>query len=364
MRYLLLSCFVLGIISCGDDNTERLSNTSFSIKVDTLSIETGEHLLNVGQGIPKARLSQDERLLFFYDYTNHSIETIDMEEKKWIQTLYLEKEGPKGVMDRSRFDYIPLTDSTFRFFTQRNFIELNQENDLLFESPRFDKMVRIAPEKQFEAWAKLSLGERYLFGLTSSFKQYQMLDWVDFKDSIYREVRLDSMDYRKNFEIKNNRVIISSPINTAFIQEKFMVFHPDGIDVYIIDPKTSTSQFKDNSPLLFPRRKSGNFPKTGDLGEFDAIFENKALEISYRDLVFDQENQLFYRFAGMKAPETGRPLQYFLVFDKEMNLIHEMDVSEMRIGFGESFVRKGKLYVRNRETDDLEFFVISVEKED
>jgi hypothetical protein len=364
MRYLLLSCFVLGLISCGNDNTERQSNTSFSIRVDTLSIETGEHLLNVGQGIPKAKLSQDERLLFFYDYTNHTIETIDMEEKAWVQTLYLEKDGPKGVMDRSRFDFIPLTDSTFRFFTQRNFIELNQGNDLLFESPRFDKMVRIAPEKQFEAWAKLSSDERYLFGLTSSFKQDQMLGWVDFKDSVYWEVRLDSMDYRKDFEIKNNRIIISNPMSVDFYKEKFFIYHPDGIDVYITDPKKSTAQFKDNSPNLFPKRKQGNFPKTGEAGEISKILQQQAMEISYRKLVYDRENERFYRFAGMKAPETGRQLHYFLIFDKELNLLQEMDLSEMGIGFFEYFVRKGKLYVRNKETDELEFFVISVEKKD
>jgi hypothetical protein len=224
-------------------------------------------------------------------------------------------------------------------------------------------MVRIAPEKQFEAWAKLSLDERYLFGLTSSFKQDQMLGWVDFKDSIYREASLDSMDYRKDLEIKNSRVIISSQISADFFQEKFFVYHADGIDVYRIDPKTGVAKFKNNSPQLFPRRKSGNFPKTGDIGDFDAVFEKKGLEISYRDLVYDEENEFFYRFAGMKAPETGRSLKYFMIFDKEMNLIHEMDVSEMWIGFGEYFVRKGKLYVRNRETDDLEFFVISIHKE-
>ncbi|MDF2156375.1 DUF4221 family protein [Algoriphagus sp. CAU 1675] len=351
------------LVSCQEKSLEKTDPIQFKISIDTFSIDSQDHLLFVGYGIPKAKLSQDERLLFFYDYMNHSIETIDLEENKWIQSLYLEKEGPKGVMDRSRFDFIPLTDSTFRFFTQRNFIELNQRNELLFESPRFDSMVRIAPEKNFEAWAKLSSDKRYLVGLTSSFKQDQMLGWVDFKDSVYREARLDSMDYRKDLEIKNSRVIISSQISADFIQEKFFVYHADGIDVYRIDPKTGVAKFKDNSPHLFPRRKSGNFPKTAELGEFDAVFEKKELEISYRDLVFDQENQLFYRFAGMNAPETGRSLQYFMIFDKEMNLIHEMDVSEMGIGFLEYFVRKGRLYVRNKETEELEFFVLRIEKE-
>lgn len=363
MRKILSILVLVIFISCQHEELKEKSLIQYKISIDTLSIDSQEHLINVGQGIPKAQLSENERYLFFYDYTNHSIETIDLEERSWVRTLYLEREGPKGVMDRSRFDFIPLTDSTFRFFTQRNFIELDMRNELLFESPRFDSMVRVAPEKNFEAWAKLSRDQRYLYGLTSSFKQDQILGWVDLKDSVYREVRLDSMDYRKDFEIKNSRLIISSPINAAFIQEKFMVFHPDGIDVFIIDPKTSTAQFKDNSPHLFPRRKSGNFSKTAELGEFDAVFEKKDLEISYRDLVFDQVNKLFYRFAGMKAPETGRQLKYFMIFDKEMNLIHEMEVSEMRIGFGEYFVRKGKLYVRNRETEELEFFVISVEEE-
>ncbi|WP_297336735.1 DUF4221 family protein [Algoriphagus sp.] len=363
MRALLFCCLALGIFACGIDRKEGLSWTGFSIKIDTLSIESGQHLLHVGQGIPKAKLSEDERLLFFYDYTNHSIETIDLEEKKWVETLYLEKEGPKGVLDRSRFDYIPLTDSSFRFFTQRNFIELNQRNELLFESPRFDSMVQVDPEKQFEAWAKLSSNEQYLFGLSSSFKQNQMFGWIDFKDSVYREVSLDSMNYRKNFEIRNSRVSVSSPLYAAFYQEKFFVYHHDGIDVYRIDPITEKIEFKDNSPSLAPRRKSGNFPKTAELGEFSAVLEKQKLEINYGELVYDKKNEWFYRFASRNMPESDRMVQYFLIFDQEMKLLQELDLSDREIGFFQYFVRKGKLYVRNQETEDLEFFVISVIEE-
>jgi|GEM_PF-1383241 len=352
---------LLGFACSPSDDDSRLEY-SLTYTVDTLRIDAGSHLFYLAHGLPAAKLSPDEKYLYFYDGYMHSIDQVDLEEGKYTSTIQLESEGPKGVLTRLQMDYIPKENENLFFFTQRNFIELDPKGNLVYESPSLDNMLEVASEKQFYNWANLSTDLNFLFGLTSSWKQEQMLGWVDLQDSSYNEISLDRMSYRDDLEVRiNGGAIISSIISAGHLDNKIIVYHADGIDLYVIDPSTKTQKFVDNYPKLTDRRKPGNFPKTG---EFMEVEETRSLEINYQPLVFDQVNQRYYRLATkvkenqtVKNPSRNRHL---FIFDENLQLIHEEDISSLVFQYSTYFTRNGKLYFYQNQNDEMGFLIFDL----
>jgi hypothetical protein len=356
---------LLGFACSPSDDDSRLEY-SLTYTVDTLRIDAGSHLFYLAHGLPAAKLSPDEKYLYFYDGYMHSIDQVDLEEEKYNSTIQLESEGPKGVLTQLAMDYIPKENENLFFFTQRNFIELDPQGNLVYESPSLDSMFKVGSAKQFYNWAKLSPDLNFLFGLASTWKQEQMLGWVDLQDSSYNELSLDSMSYRDDLKVslKGGVATLSSAISSRYFDNKIIVYHADGIDLYVIDPFTKTQKFVDNYPKLTDRRKPGNFPKTG---EFMEVEEFRSLEIYYQPLVFDQVNRRYYRLATkVKENQTvNNPSRnkYLSIFDENLQLIYEEDISSLDFQYPTYFAREGKLYFYQNQNDEMEFLIFDLKLE-
>lgn len=358
---LLWIICLIGFACSPSDEDSRLEY-SLTYTVDTLRIDAGTHLFYLAHGLPATKLSPDEKCLYFYDGYMHSIDQVDLEEEKYNSTIQLETEGPKGVLTRLAMDYIPKEDGNLFFFTQRNFIELDPKGNLVYESPSLDNMFEVASEKQFYNWAKLSTDLNFLFGLTSTWNQEQMLGWVDLQDSSFNELSLDSMNYRDDLKVRiNGGAIISSVISAGHLDNKVIVYHADGIDLYVIDPYTKTQKFVDNYPNLTDRRKPGNFPKTGEFIEVEAI---RSLEVYYHNLVFDPLNRRYYRIATKvrenQEGQTPARNKYLFIFDENLQLVHEEDISRLGFQYSTYFTRKGKLYFYQNQNDEMEFLIFDL----
>lgn len=359
-RSLIPGFFIL-LLACKNSESVDSQLQKFTYTIDTLRIESGDHLLSVATGIPKAKLSKDERYLFYYDYNAHSIEKIDLENAAWVTTLDMDKEGPKGVMDRSRFDFIPLTDSSFRIYTKKTFKDFSISNELLNSSLPLDSLIEIPEKLEIQNSGQISSDLKFLYGLTSDFRQEQKLVWIDLEDYSLQETGIDSMDYRENFKIILDGMSVSGMIASTFSNERIYVYHSDGIDAYEVDPKSGEKRFIDNQPQITPKRKEGKFPKQAQKSELAKVLELKNLEVYYHDLVYDKINQGFYRIATRKTENKGRTQVYQLIFDQELNLISEVDLTDLGIdNLANYFVRKGRIYLQNKETDELEFFVFDL----
>ncbi|SHO62112.1 DUF4221 family protein [Algoriphagus zhangzhouensis] len=349
------------LFACNNSKPADKPFQKFTYSIDTLTIDSKEHLLFVGYGIPMVKLSEKERFLHFYDPLNHAIEKIDLENKEGVNTLYLDKEGPNGVLDHNRFDYIPISDSSYRFFTKKNFKDLSLSNNLIKTSKPIDSLVKISEENETQFSSLISSNLQYLYGLTSDFNQEQKLVWIDLGDYTLKESDLDSMKYRENYKISLDGMIVSGMIGSTFLNEKLLVYHSDGIDLYEIDPKSGNKRFINNRPEITPQRKAGNFPRNVEKSEAVKALELESLEIDYKEIVFDEENQRFYRIASQQTENKGRTKVYLLIFDHELNLISELDLSSLDMkNSANYFTRKGKLYFLNKETEDLEFFVFDL----
>ena len=121
MRYFITYLIPFFIaFACSPRKIGILETSSLTIKIDTLQIDSGDHLFYLAHGIPAAKLSPDEKYLYFYDGYMHSIDQVDLQEKKYASTIQLESDGPKGVPTRQQMVIFPKEMGIFSFTLHQN----------------------------------------------------------------------------------------------------------------------------------------------------------------------------------------------------------------------------------------------------
>ncbi|WBL42850.1 DUF4221 family protein [Algoriphagus halophytocola] len=360
MNRILYLAGLLLLLSCSQHREQNHDERklSFSYELDTLRVDSQNHLFNLAHNLPMVKLSPDGRYLYFFDDYNYALDKVDMISMKYDLSVPLEKEGPKGV--GNSFDFAPKDDGTIQLLTEKALIKIDGSGNLLNASPVLSSIFDVEKEKQFFRYAKISSDQRFLFGLTSSIKQEQYLGWIDLVDSLYHEVLPDSMRYRENLKVDLGRLSLSGMFEPEYLNNRIVLYHDDGIDFYTLDPASRTWVFHDFSPGLIEKRKAGNYPNKGSMEDLPKILEMEKLEINYRRLVYDSKNKRYYRIASKRRENQTRgtvPNQYLLVFSEDFKLIHEEDMSDLPISLHSYFVREGKFWIRNQETEELEFLV-------
>ncbi|SFT76773.1 protein of unknown function [Algoriphagus locisalis] len=358
-KYLPLF-IILSIVGCAEKSQKsgQLKDLEFSYTIDTVSIDPGEHLFFLGHGLPKAKLSPDERYLYFFDDYNTTFDKVDLVENKYAGTIPLDKEGPKGI--GSGFDYAINPDGSFLVLTRKNLLHIDEKGDLLTSEPIVDSLFEIDQEKQFFRYAQLSSDQRYFFGLTSANNQGRLLGWIDRLDSMYHEVKADSMAYTENLKIDLGAMSISGIKEVKYLNKKILLFHDEGIDIYSLDPTDGNWEFHDNNPKLIEKRKPGNYSKTGEIADASKILAEKNLEVYYHPMVYDSENKRYYRVASKKRENQSRGTvsdQVLFIFSEDFELIHEEDLSDFSTPLTGYFIRDGKFWMKNNDTEELEFLV-------
>ncbi|MBB6326437.1 hypothetical protein FHS59_002065 [Algoriphagus iocasae] len=360
MNRILLFFVLIAIVAC-EENGRKAENPitlEFEFSYDTVTINSGEHLFNLGHGIPKVKLSQDEQYLYFFDDYNLALDKIDLEKKEFVLTIPFEKEGPKGI--GATFDYIPDENGNIQLLTPKRLFSIDEKGVLNSNFPSYHSIFEMGFESRFFEGARISPDSQFLFGLTTSTNGNQSLAWVNLKDTVFHVSPLDSMAYRKSLEIDLGRLTISGMQEAEYFEHHILVYHDDGIDFYALDLNSKSLEFHDFEPTKVPKRKDGKYPKSGSTADLTKILEMEGLEINYSRIVYDSSYKRYYRIASKKRENqvrAGIPNQFLLVFSDDFKLIHEEDLSNLPFSITTYFVREGKFWVFNKETEELEFFV-------
>lgn len=246
-------------------------------------------------------------------------------------------------------------------------MKLAENGELIYFSTNVDNLFDVPDEKKFFQSLRISPDLSYLFGLTSTFVQEQVLGWINMDDSIYHEVAIYSMRYREDLIVRIDGGEMRSLIDAVYLNGRITVFHGDGIDLYTLDPKTGEPTFFDYELKLEEKRKPGNYLKNVASGTESSklTLNQRGKEISFRSIVYDASNKLYYRVASIWTESQeikDIPHQYLFIFDEELKLLYEEDLSNFQAKIFDYFVSNGKLWVHNRETEELEFFVFDIKR--
>ena len=105
----------------------------------------------------------------------------------------------------------------------------------------------------------------------------------------------------------------------------------------------------------------------------EAEFSRYQQEINFLPPLWDEKNEVYYRFSYQEIPtikENGQLEIYLSVMDKEFNLIGESLISNLNMGAGKAFdhrfplhfAKDGKIWIYENINDELAFVVLTINK--
>ena len=101
MKKLFTISLLALLASCGAKNSEStepvniLENLTYS--VDTLLVDPGDDLFNMGSGFRSQDLSEDNKRLFYFENRPLKLVEVDLENLKLLSKTEFDQEGPNGI---------------------------------------------------------------------------------------------------------------------------------------------------------------------------------------------------------------------------------------------------------------------------
>ncbi len=183
MNRIALFTLLLVAFSCGSKDSKESTSSNvlenLTYTVDTVMINSEEELVDLSGGMSLADFSKDKELLYLLGQKNKMLYIFDLEQKKLIEAVQFEKEGPNGVgeylssfqlLDGERFLISDYRSSLFFDKTAKRIGEFKIAKDSIEGLETTDKMSLLHH-------VSLSPDEKWLFSLPGNFLKEPATYW-------------------------------------------------------------------------------------------------------------------------------------------------------------------------------------------
>jgi len=373
MKKLILLLSTPLFFSCGessDSESKTAAAIDFSYSLDTIQVDSGEDFVFLNWDLKASGLSQDGKYLYNFDQVNTAIQFINLEMLVLEKTLPLEVEGPNGIgTDRvyniysTASENLVLTDNyTVAVIDKDGNKSLGfQYGSSDFQGEKLPEALRITYEEFIsEDGSTLitSYGDQEMnkspqgmtfFDLNNkrfsykSIPTFTELDPYLFK--YYFEGQLAGINYAKiHLILKKDSIIYSNSVTNKVY---FYNFSTDSITSKVFESKFTT------------QKAPGNFSNRADSPEEYTDSDNaRQKEVDYGPLFFDDQNEVYWRFAKEMDRMQGDTILFKTVltaFDPDFNQLHEELLPSDFVLPYKYFARKGMIYTFLNIDDELAF---------
>jgi len=361
----------------GNDGGENGDQVQLNFTIDTVMVNPGQEILFLNSSLFHAQLSPDKKLLYNFNYTEFSIEKINLDELAFEDKIMISKEGPNGV-GQYFFGFLLKDENSFLFrcYNQDNILDLNgKKKDQLDFKKVGSESDKLSDSEDLLSAVVLPEYPDVYYGLVSNYQE--------------SKTEVAKLDVNKNeiqrFDIpifeKAKKTEIEITDGGRFSMYKYII-HVDGKlivgveatnELYVLDKETGTAQLHAYTSELTATEKKGNYPSiVGDLDEFSGIYRRILEEIGFLPPVWDEVNELFYRFSFImefddtaEKPE-GSPVQqpsgakvFLTIYDKDLKMLAESAIPQLTNRPPFHFAKDGKLWVFENIEDEMGFVRLS-----
>ncbi len=373
MERLLFLSLVLALAACGtkDIAKETGQTVDFSFVMDTVRIDAGSHLFFLNDRLSNAGLSKDGTYLYHFNRAEFSLELIDLEELRLERTIPLELEGPNGIgtkwiskIHETDDGELILTDSYQLSVLDKHGVKTfglrYADHDFEGNMPALEMSVEnLTPSKDGKKLLALyTHPEQKLFDSPQGFAvfdlankkfTYQAKEYFKYLDSYRATLYSDGKPNMSTYAgvhliFENDSMVFSTTVK-------------NGVNFY--DLSTDSLTTKTFSSEYTTQEAQGNYPNRAESErEIDEIVLAKSKEVNYGRFFFDEQNQVYWRFAKEMDRMVGDSVVYKTVltaFDPDFNQLGEKLLSEDFVLPSKYFVRKGMIYTFLNEEDEVAF---------
>jgi len=370
MKKILLAILSLTLfIACGPSHESKMDFSQITFYLDTVTVDSKDEILFLRYNLSLSDFSENQDYLYNFSLNDHSVEVIDMNALEFVERIPFEKEGPNGVGEYvGTIQYLGEEDffiSSFEAkgiydFKGSKIMKLNQNaedfDDAFFRSP--DQFFNAKTGQLMGSYADWETGKKF-FGL------------ADIDQRTFKGKALENFDFLENYSTwlvsENGGKMGQSGHWTIpnFLNDKVIISTNITSDFYVYDLQKDTLSFVEFDHKLFPKIKSGTFPKeTKSAEEFQVIRKNYLKGINFNSPIWDKENKVYYRFSYI-YPESeieNPPITVYLtIFDESFKIINETEVSVLNKSPGYHFAKDGKIWMFENVDDEIAFVRLSLE---
>ncbi|MEX2514450.1 MAG: DUF4221 family protein [Cyclobacteriaceae bacterium] len=379
MKHCIFFLLIGLLVACGErDNGENGNEVRLDISLDTVMVHPGQEILFLNSGLYQAQLSPDKKYLYNFNHTDFSIEKINLDELKFEDKIMISKEGPDGV-GQYFMGFLLLDENSmlFRCYNQDNILDWNGNKKRQFDFKKVgNESEKLSDMENLHSTVALPDHPDVFYGLVTNWQEKQTavakLD-VDenkiqrFDIPIFKKAKKYEIEFADGGRFSMNKYIIHA-------DGKLIVGEEGTNELYVLDKETGSAHQHEYTSDLTATEKNGNYPsKVGDMEEFSGIYRKILEEIGFSAPVWDEVNEVFYRFSHImefddtaEKPE-GSPFQqasgakvFLTIYDKELNMLTESAIPQLTKRPAFHFAKDGKLWVFENIEDEMGFVRINI----
>ncbi|WP_439489337.1 DUF4221 family protein [Algoriphagus sp.] len=360
MKKLLTISFLALLSACGSKETKSsdpaniLENMSFS--VDTVVVDVGDELFNPGAYYTRD-LSPDQSKAYFL-YMENEIHEIDFENMKLMNRFVFQEDGPDAIPKYpNSFQLLPDNEVFLGGYAQTGIFKLSGENVANYKI-RPENVDGIPNDAGYTLTNSLVISpdKTTMVSLPNIFgNSIEGLAVIKIADMSAKILELPALEITSNFQLVfregNGATGIGDFDRIQYLNNQFIIFSGATSDAYSYDWTLDSLRLLNFPHKLVPVSKTGELSKEVDSRE-SLMAESKNLkkQITFGQFYWDEEKEMYFRFADMNARynEEGRQIGsdvFLFSYDKNWNLTGEKQVEQLDFQLYSAFFKDGKFYL-------------------
>ena len=379
MHRLLLIFSLALFFSCGEAVDSKVPNDrnileNFSYSIDTVVVDPGDEIINLKHlGSTYTSLSSNKNQFYFFDRSRFMLHEIDLASLKLVNNYPFEEEGPDGTgrlvyyfksLSNGNFWVQDLSGSVIFFSkTGKKIGNLNiDEKELLKNYPFGLNLVNqlhidLERRKLYSLPIYLNVKEVLFAVLDSLGQNGKIMELQELQEINKYKITFNdgnrgghSLGEFRFLQVLNGEILISSTFTNA---------------IYRYDPDRDSLVFQEFQHVLTPLKKDVTVKnEVNTQMEFQVESDKLHTQINYYDFYWDDNSQLYYRFASKGLPtvniDSPKKYEHFLfVYDKELTLKGETRLNNLENIPRDAFFKDGKLWSYVNIDDELGFAVFT-----
>jgi hypothetical protein len=336
-------------------------------------VHSGEDFIYLNWNLTSSDISTDEK--YFYNFktgaTPTGVEVIDLENLKLERVIPISLEGPNGIRSSYVTKVYMLPDDTFYLSDNYEVYHFDKEGNKLstmsYAKQEFEGE-KLPGEKRIRLNENLSPDGKTLVALYGGQKMDESVDGLAIFDLENKRVSYRPMGLFKELDKYQTTLYyegtqpMSGSMAQIFLQPKgdtLLYSNSAQNKLYFYNLKTDSLTSKTFSSQYTSQEAKNNYPKRSDSEEeFRDITKEKSKEVNYGALFFDDQNDVYWRFAKEMDRMKGDTILFKTVltaFDPEFNQLHEeLLPADFTLPY-KYFAREGMIYLFLNIDDELAF---------
>ncbi len=329
---------------------------NLAVTVDTVRVDVGGELINVGN-YEKFALSADATRIFFHYRGGSEIHEIDLDQMRLVDRHVLADDGPnrapqyvqgfQGVPEDQFFMFSPGLAGIYGLDGEKSETISTQLAELPgleeLEGVTFFPHVWISPDRS----KLMAIPYKH----DGWFLKLAVVDLATQTGKVYPLPALDvTQDYQVNWEEEGMLYRAGDFVGGFWLKDRLVIGSATTADLYFYDWQGDSLRLIENEPRLLPKMKTGTIPKTvASQAAWTEISRQLGKMVSYKQLFYDPSRRLYFRLATQNAKygadnkRLGNEL-WLLAYDLELRLIGEQLIKELATFPMNPFFGDGKLY--------------------